>query len=198
MTSTFLRRYFIEDRKLRQRTLVELVRSLENDRLVCVVGSMATESFGYGSWDDLKADYIRKAREVLDDPSGCGDHRRCAQAHAEGGVPLSGDAHSHRGIRTRSQIAARLRLRQSRRLVHHPAAASLLAAAGTVLPNPADPTTWLLRSSGELHLRPGGNVAARTRSIVVARVSSATVSLVAGLFPAMASRFPPVSHSPAM
>ncbi len=41
----------------------------------------------------------------------------------------------------------------------HPAAASIMAAAGTLLPNPADPLNWLLHSNAELHLPGGGSIA---------------------------------------
>ncbi len=41
----------------------------------------------------------------------------------------------------------------------HPVAASIVAATGTPLPNPADPLSWLLRVRGELHLEAGGCIA---------------------------------------
>lgn len=44
----------------------------------------------------------------------------------------------------------------------HPVAASIIAAAGTALPNPADPLSWLLCSEGELHLPDGGGIVGAT------------------------------------
>lgn len=40
----------------------------------------------------------------------------------------------------------------------HPVAASIIAAAGTQLPNPADPLSWLRYGRGQLHLPDGGSV----------------------------------------
>ncbi|HEX4694447.1 hypothetical protein [Sphingomonas sp.] len=40
----------------------------------------------------------------------------------------------------------------------HPAAAAIIAAAGTCLPNPADPASWVMRGNGELWLPDGGNL----------------------------------------
>lgn len=41
----------------------------------------------------------------------------------------------------------------------HPVAASIIAAAGTALPNPSDPLSWLLQANEELHLPDGGGIA---------------------------------------
>ncbi|MEA3040126.1 MAG: hypothetical protein QOE79_2639 [Sphingomonadales bacterium] len=61
MATTYLKRFYAEDAKLRERALIELVHAFETGRMVAFVGSMATEALGYGSWDDLVSSFIGKA-----------------------------------------------------------------------------------------------------------------------------------------
>jgi tetratricopeptide (TPR) repeat protein len=59
--TTFLKRLLFDDDRLRERTLTELVRAFETGRMVAFVGSMATESLGYGSWAELVRSYVGSA-----------------------------------------------------------------------------------------------------------------------------------------
>jgi tetratricopeptide (TPR) repeat protein len=65
MTSSLRRAYFV-DSKLKERALIELVRAFETGRLIAFVGSMATESLGYGSWNQLITSYLDEAKAIAD------------------------------------------------------------------------------------------------------------------------------------
>lgn len=65
MTNSLKRSYFA-DSKLKERAMIELVRAFETGRLIAFVGSMATESLGYGSWNELIATYLRAAGDIAD------------------------------------------------------------------------------------------------------------------------------------
>lgn len=62
--TTFLKRLLFDDDRLRERTLTELVHAFETGRMIAFVGSMATESFGYGSWSNLVSKYVDEARQL--------------------------------------------------------------------------------------------------------------------------------------
>jgi len=59
-------RYLYDDRKLRERALVEFVRALRDDRLIAITGSMADEALGYPSWKTLERGYAAIAANVAD------------------------------------------------------------------------------------------------------------------------------------
>ena len=59
-------RYLYDDRKLRERALVEFVRALRDDRLIAITGSMADEALGYPSWRDLERKYGEIALRTID------------------------------------------------------------------------------------------------------------------------------------
>jgi tetratricopeptide (TPR) repeat protein len=70
--TTYLKKFYFDDIKLRERTLTELTNAFASGRMVGFVGSMATESLGYGGWKELVAKYIDKALDrVPPTPAGC-------------------------------------------------------------------------------------------------------------------------------
>lgn len=68
MTATYLKRFYFDDAKLRDRAFSELVRAFSTLRVVAFVGSMATESRGYGDWKTLVRDYMKAAKILADVP----------------------------------------------------------------------------------------------------------------------------------
>lgn len=64
MSGNYLKRYYFEDRKLAQRARLEFYRALESGRLIAFTGSMTTEPFGYGKWDQLKKRVFGFADEI--------------------------------------------------------------------------------------------------------------------------------------
>jgi tetratricopeptide (TPR) repeat protein len=72
MASNYLKKYYLEDKKLAQRALLEFQRALSTGRMIAFTGAMATQAHGYGSWDQLKATFASLAIRTLsslDDPS---------------------------------------------------------------------------------------------------------------------------------
>ncbi len=61
---TYLKRFYFDDRKLKQRALLELVRAFESGRMIAFVGSMATEALGYHDWPGLIRDYVTTAHRI--------------------------------------------------------------------------------------------------------------------------------------
>jgi len=59
-------RYLYDDRKLRERALVEFVRALRDDRLIAITGAMADEALGYPSWPELERKYADVADDVAE------------------------------------------------------------------------------------------------------------------------------------
>jgi tetratricopeptide (TPR) repeat protein len=72
--TTYLKRFYFDDRKLQQRALLELVRAFETGRMIAFIGSMATESLGYGGWKDLVTRYVEKAADESTKPGTVGDN----------------------------------------------------------------------------------------------------------------------------
>jgi tetratricopeptide (TPR) repeat protein len=91
MTSSLRRAYFV-DSKLRERALTELVRAFETGRLIAFVGSMATESLGYGSWNDLIAKYLKDATETAGGISVRHAHYEAARAALDTLAQLKSDS----------------------------------------------------------------------------------------------------------
>jgi tetratricopeptide (TPR) repeat protein len=65
--TTYLKRFYFDDWKLRQRALLEFFRSLHTGRMIAFTGSMSTESYGYGSWDKLVTEYVAQALRLAED-----------------------------------------------------------------------------------------------------------------------------------
>jgi hypothetical protein len=61
---TYLKRFYFDDRKLKQRALLELIRAFESGRMIAFVGSMATEALGYHDWSGLIRDYVATADRI--------------------------------------------------------------------------------------------------------------------------------------
>lgn len=51
--STYLKKYYLDDRKLAQRALLEFHRTLKSGRMIAFTGAMTTEGFGYPDWEGL-------------------------------------------------------------------------------------------------------------------------------------------------
>ena len=51
--STYLKKYYLDDRKLAQRALLEFHRALKSGRVIAFTGAMTTEGFGYPDWEGL-------------------------------------------------------------------------------------------------------------------------------------------------
>lgn len=51
--STYLKKFYLDDRKLAQRALLEFHRALKSGRVIAFTGAMTTEGFGYPDWDGL-------------------------------------------------------------------------------------------------------------------------------------------------
>jgi tetratricopeptide (TPR) repeat protein len=51
--STYLKKFYLNDRKLAQRALLEFHRALKSDRMIAFTGAMTTVNFGYPSWNSL-------------------------------------------------------------------------------------------------------------------------------------------------
>lgn len=64
MTS-YLKQYYLNDHKLRQRALLEFHRALKTGRMVAFTGAMTTEAFGYGSWKDLENKVVEEVRKEI-------------------------------------------------------------------------------------------------------------------------------------
>ncbi|WP_066969554.1 SIR2 family protein [Rhizorhabdus dicambivorans] len=54
MGANYLKKYYLHDHKLAQRARLEFFRSLATGRMIAFVGSMATQAFGYGGWEQLR------------------------------------------------------------------------------------------------------------------------------------------------
>lgn len=65
MPVNYLKSHYLEDHKLAQRALVEFRRALKSGRMIAFTGSMTTEAFGYGSWDQLQDSFVRTAGAVV-------------------------------------------------------------------------------------------------------------------------------------
>lgn len=66
MTS-YLKRYYLNDHKLRQRALLEFHRALKTGRMIAFTGAMTTEAFGYGSWKDLEKRIVAAVRKEIEE-----------------------------------------------------------------------------------------------------------------------------------
>lgn len=66
MPSNYLKRHYLKDQKLAQRALLEFSRAMRTGRLIAFTGAMTTEAFGYGSWSQLKKQFIGNAIRLLD------------------------------------------------------------------------------------------------------------------------------------
>ncbi|MBB3860790.1 tetratricopeptide (TPR) repeat protein [Novosphingobium hassiacum] len=66
MPGSYLKKYYLDDNKLAQRALLEFNRSLRTGRMIGFTGAMATQAFGYGSWDQLQYLFGGLALEALD------------------------------------------------------------------------------------------------------------------------------------
>lgn len=64
MGTNYLKKYYLEDTKLAQRARLEFFRALDTGRMVAFVGSMSTQAFGYGSWEQLELTFAQKALDV--------------------------------------------------------------------------------------------------------------------------------------
>jgi hypothetical protein len=51
--STYLKKFYLDDRKLAQRALLEFHRALKSGRVIAFTGAMTTEAFGYPDWKGL-------------------------------------------------------------------------------------------------------------------------------------------------
>lgn len=65
MGTNYLKKYYLDDDKLAQRARLEFYRSLSTGRMIAFVGSMATQAFGYGSWDQLRLTFTALALDAL-------------------------------------------------------------------------------------------------------------------------------------
>jgi hypothetical protein len=92
MTNSLKRSYFV-DAKLKERALVELVRAFETGRLIAFVGSMATESLGYGSWNQLIQTYLNKAKAIAAEVDSSHSQYRAAQEAVEKLAAIDPDSH---------------------------------------------------------------------------------------------------------
>ena len=64
MIANYLKRYYLEDKKLAQRALLEFGRALRTGRMIAFTGAMATQAFGYGSWHQLRLTFAALALEA--------------------------------------------------------------------------------------------------------------------------------------
>jgi SIR2-like domain len=51
--ASYLKSYYLNDRKLAQRALLEFNRALNSGRVIAFTGAMTTQGFGYGDWVEL-------------------------------------------------------------------------------------------------------------------------------------------------
>ncbi len=64
MGANYLKKYYLDDAKLAQRARLEFFRALSTGRMISFVGSMATQAFGYGSWDQLRLTFSALAGDA--------------------------------------------------------------------------------------------------------------------------------------
>jgi tetratricopeptide (TPR) repeat protein len=72
--STYLKKHYLDDRKLAQRALLEFHRALNSERMIAFTGAMTTQSFGYPDWEGLIEKFKNAAKEILkvsDHETGC-------------------------------------------------------------------------------------------------------------------------------
>lgn len=67
---TYLRRFYFDSEKLRERTLIEFAHALHTGRMVAVTGSGVTKPAGYKSWADFINAYLENASNLLSVNSG--------------------------------------------------------------------------------------------------------------------------------
>lgn len=67
MGANYLKKYYLDDAKLAQRARLEFYRELDTGRMIAFVGSMATQAFGYGSWDQLRLTFTALAMDTIHD-----------------------------------------------------------------------------------------------------------------------------------
>ncbi len=63
----YLKEYYLDDNKLRQRALLEFHRAMKTGRMIAFTGAMTTEAFGYGSWKELGGKIVQAAETTLSD-----------------------------------------------------------------------------------------------------------------------------------
>lgn len=63
---TYLRRFYFDEAKLRERTLIEFAHALHTGRMVAVIGSMVTREAGYVGWNDFIEKYVGEAKGLLE------------------------------------------------------------------------------------------------------------------------------------
>jgi tetratricopeptide (TPR) repeat protein len=64
--SNYLKKYYLEDNKLAQRARLEFFRALSTGRMIAFTGSMATQAFGYGSWEQLRMAFSALAGDAVE------------------------------------------------------------------------------------------------------------------------------------
>jgi tetratricopeptide (TPR) repeat protein len=67
--STYLKKYYLDDRKLAQRALLEFHRALKSGRMIAFTGAMTTEGFGYPDWEGLISEFRKKAKNLIECPA---------------------------------------------------------------------------------------------------------------------------------
>ncbi len=67
MGFNYLKRYYLEDHKLAQRARLEFYRALSTGRMIAFTGSMATQAFGYGGWQQLRMTLSGLATKAVQD-----------------------------------------------------------------------------------------------------------------------------------
>ena len=63
--STYLKKYYLDDRKLAQRALLEFYRAQRSGRMIAFTGAMTTQSFGYPGWDKLIEDTFVFGKKLI-------------------------------------------------------------------------------------------------------------------------------------
>lgn len=84
--STYLKRYYLDDRKLAQRALLEFHRALQSERMIAFTGAMTTESFGYPNWMGLIIKFKAKAADIF---AACPKGGDCAICKRYFGEPIN-------------------------------------------------------------------------------------------------------------
>lgn len=80
MGANYLKKYYLDDAKLAQRARLEFYRSLATRRMIAFVGSMATQAFGYGSWDQLRLSFTALALDALKEGTDNTSDSKCTDA----------------------------------------------------------------------------------------------------------------------
>lgn len=62
--STYLKKFYLDDRKLAQRALLEFYRALRSGRMIAFTGAITTESFGYPGWRELADQILGYGKEL--------------------------------------------------------------------------------------------------------------------------------------